>query len=102
MTYAVSVLFIRNPGPQHDTGQAYPATVAQDRSASGVSIAIAPSVLGRSIKTTWLPKLPCEWWFLPWMSAANRTELEVREARSWSTSAKVLALRATQERGDLL
>ncbi len=27
-----------------------------------------PSAVSRSNDTTWLPKLPALWWFLPWMS----------------------------------
>ena len=50
-----------------------PATVAQNSSASspsGVSVRTWPSAVSRSIDTTWLPKLPALWWFLPWMSLA--------------------------------
>ncbi len=29
-----------------------------------------PSAVSRSSETTWLPKLPWRWWFLPCTSAA--------------------------------
>lgn len=50
-----------------------PPTVAQNNSASepsGVRCRTEPSAVSNSIDTTWLPKLPSLWWFLPWMSQA--------------------------------
>ena len=50
-----------------------PPTVAQnssDSSPSGVRVRTLPSAVSRSMDSTWLPKLPALWWFLPWMSQA--------------------------------
>ncbi len=50
-----------------------PPTVAQNSSDSGPSGSTrrtSPVPVSRSIETTWSPKLPALWWFLPWMSFA--------------------------------
>ena len=50
-----------------------PPTVAQKRAASvsGPMVCSPPSAVTRSSETTWAPKVPSRWWFLPWMSAAT-------------------------------
>ena len=52
-----------------------PPTVAQKRVPCGSSevppgsrVRIRPSATSSSMRMTWLPNDPAEWWFLPWMS----------------------------------
>ncbi len=52
-----------------------PPTVAQNSRPSGSSgtpsgrrVSTRPSATSRSSDATWSPKLPAEWWFLPWTS----------------------------------
>ena len=71
MKYADSVFFMRTLARSTMPVSPTPPTVAQnssDSGPSGVSVRTWPSAVSRSIDSTWLPKEPCEWWFLPWMS----------------------------------
>ena len=41
-------------------------------------VRMVPSAMSRSIERTWLPKLPCVWWFLPCTSAAMAPPTETK------------------------
>ena len=69
LKYAVSTWCSRNVARTTTPVRPMPATVAQNRSSSGVSSWTPPSAVTSVSRRTWLPKLPTTWWALPWMSA---------------------------------
>src|SRR6478735_10805932 len=73
MKYAVSVGVIAMVARRMMPVRPLPPTVAQKSSdswPSGVSVRTSPEAVSSSMDSTWLPKLPALWWFLPWMSQA--------------------------------
>ena len=75
MKYAVSVGVILMVARKMMPVRPMPPIVAQNSAAFGslrpplgVSVRTLPSAVSRSNDTTWLPKLPALWWFLPWIS----------------------------------
>jgi hypothetical protein len=105
MKYAVSVCFMRTRARTTIPVRPIPAIVAQNRSLSspdGVSVRMDPSAVSRSSASTWLPKLPCEWWFLPWMSAPMAPPIvtclvpgSTGTQRPWGRTARIRVSRLT-------